>query len=207
MSIDLNKPYNPGIADIGKYAEVVAPSVSSYGHYAVLTVNAGTLPASAGGLGGPLGTQEDPIWTNFTTVVSAVEVSLSGFQMSEVISAVNCVVSTLDVNPLTSIEVSNIVTIAPVAYNVIQASALTVDTVGTSAVFSPAVRLLDIANNSNDTIYFWLDEASTIPGGVLSAIGMPLELGSYYSTTGLISCVTVVSEGSASNVRIIGRGV
>jgi hypothetical protein len=49
MSIDLNKPYNPGIADIGKYAEVVAPSVSSYGHYAILTINAGTLPLSAGG--------------------------------------------------------------------------------------------------------------------------------------------------------------
>ena len=49
MSIDLNKPYNPGIADIGKFAEVVAPSVSSYGHYAVLTIDAGSLPLSAGG--------------------------------------------------------------------------------------------------------------------------------------------------------------
>lgn len=199
--MDLNKPYNPGIAEIGKYAEVVAPSVSSYGHYAVLTIDAGSLPASAGGLGGPLGTQADPIWTNFTTVVSAVEVSLSGVQMSEVISAVNCVVSTLEINPVTQ------VTAVPMAYTVIQASALTVDTNGTSAVFNPAARILDIANNSNDTIYFWLDEASTIPGGVLSAIGMPLEMGSYYSTTGLISCVTVVSEGSESNVRIIGRGV
>ena len=104
MSIDLNKPYNPGMADIGKFAEIVAPSVSSYGHYAVLTIDAGSLPASAGGLGGPLGTQADPIWTNFTTVVSAVEVSLSGVQMSEVVSAVNCTVSTHEIYPLTSIS-------------------------------------------------------------------------------------------------------
>lgn len=49
MSTDLNKPYNPGIAELGKFAEVVAPSVSSYGHYAILTIDAGALPLSAGG--------------------------------------------------------------------------------------------------------------------------------------------------------------
>ena len=49
MSGDLNKPYNPGIAELGKFIEVTSPSVSSFGHYAILTVNAGNLPVSAGG--------------------------------------------------------------------------------------------------------------------------------------------------------------
>lgn len=49
MSGELNKPYNPSMAELGKFIEVTSPSVSSFGHYAILTVNAGSLPVSAGG--------------------------------------------------------------------------------------------------------------------------------------------------------------
>ena len=44
--MDLNKPYNPGIAELGKFVEVVAPSDSTYGKYAILTYSVCAQPVS-----------------------------------------------------------------------------------------------------------------------------------------------------------------
>lgn len=202
---NFNKPYNPGIAEQGKFVEIVAPSNTTYGKYAIITYDAGGMNST----GDVLGTSANPIFTNMVSIVSSVEVSVSGIQLSEIVSAVNCIVSTQEINPLTSISAYQAgewtVNTIPPLYRTIQASSINVDTNPTSVIFDPAVQIIDIANNSNDTVYFWLDNTSTIPGNDLSAIGMPLESGSFYSTTGLISCVAVVSNGVGSNVRVIGR--
>jgi hypothetical protein len=200
MSIDLNKPYNPGIAEIGRFAEIVAPSVSSYGHYAVITIDAGSLPASAGGLGGPLGTQADPIWTNFTTVVSAVDVSLSGVQMSEVISAVNCVVSAQVTNwpdAVTAVEVTNWPTL-------LEATTISSINLNLSAIvnFSPAINLIELYNNSQNKIYFSYDVSTTFED--LTSKGMILAEDSYYSIEKNISNI-VLGSASASDIRIFGH--
>ena len=182
MSIDLNKPYNPGMADIGKFAEIVAPSVSSYGHYAVLTIDAGSLPASAGGLGGPLGTQADPIWTNFTTVVSAVEVSLSGVQMSEVVSAVNCVVSTIEMKP-------NTLWIGTSSFGV--SGVLTQN-------FATPIKIIEIQNKTTSTIYF-IPSATNYVGVVDNGIEIPQD--TYYSLKDVtLNNVTVASLTSGKVV-------
>jgi len=97
---DFNKPYNPGMAELGKFVEIIAPSDTSYGKYAILTFDSGGMTSA----GDVLGTSANPMYSNLMTVISNVEVSLSGVQMSEFISAVNCTVSTLETNPITSIS-------------------------------------------------------------------------------------------------------
>jgi hypothetical protein len=75
---DLNKPYNPGIAELGKFVEVNAPSETSYGKYAILTY-----PAGGDMSAGPLGTSGNPMFTNtnINHVISSLEVSVSGFEI------------------------------------------------------------------------------------------------------------------------------
>lgn len=199
MSIDLNKPYNPGIAEIGRFTEVVAPSVSSYGHYAVLTVNAGTLPVSAGGLGGPLGTQEDPIWTNMTTVISAVEVSLSGVQMDENIKEICPIaISSVDIPPEQAVPTYIVGT------NNVTVSVLSFDSSLSAVTFPETISFFELFNNdTTDKVYVTFDtNVTTI--ATLTAQGLPILGQSYYSIEKSADTV-IVGAISATDIRVFGH--
>ena len=185
--INIGQGYTPAEAERGKFA-VVNPSTLSamgypsagYGKYAVLTysmnpnitvVNLSATTLSVNVCDVAVSNWDALIAETYSGQPLSCDVSVQNWP-----AAVTAVEVTNWPVAVTAVEVTNwpsTLSTIPVAYTVIQASALTVDTNGTSAGFNPAARILDIANNSNDTIYFWLDEASTIPGGVLSAIGMP----------------------------------
>lgn len=199
MSIDLNKPYNPGMAELGKFAEVVAPSVSSYGHYAILTIDAGSLPVSAGGTGGPAGTFDDPIWTNMTTVISAVEVSLSGVQMDENIkSIVPIAISSIDI-PQSQALPTYIVGTNSVSVSVVDCS-----NDYTTVLFPQTATFVEIYNNdpSNKVYVSW--ETTITELSALTARGLPISNQTYYSIEKTATQV-VIGAVSAIDIRIFGH--
>lgn len=155
------------------------------GKYAVLTYN--IVDSTS------LGTSANPMYTNITTVISSVELDLSGnlhVEQVEYVGEIQTPVSSIQIThvPLKSLDVKSC---EIPAYSV------------SSIAFSPFVQQIEIANNSTDTIYFLLSNATD--HAAITGLGLPLDSTAYYSNVGYIDYVSVASTTVESDVRIIGR--
>ena len=188
MSIVISKPYTPAEAERGKFAVIDTSTLSamgltgSYGRYAVLTHDM----AGANNFG-VLGTSGNPVFTNIQMVLSTVEIDVDGVTMH--VESVSSILSPVTTVPLLLSHTINS------SINIMTCSLSTV-------IFSPAISLLEIYNNSNTKVYFDFNPATTF--AVLTAKGFILDVESYYARERSVSGIVIGSNNDA-DVRIFGH--
>jgi len=213
-TVRFDQRFSPAEATRGSYVPIELQSLTacgsvnwsslsgSRGKYAVLTYPIGNCSGS------PLYTivnnpTNNPVPVNLVNsiVISSVEVDVSGVKFVADIETVDHIL-----NPVSSIVIQSvpISTISITIPNQIEVkSENTFTNVASVLNFVADTNILEIRNNDGTNIAYVMCSATSFD--TLTAKGMPINPGEYYSLERKISTITVGANGTNTDLRIMGH--